>query len=640
LSGLDHPTAVSLIKQVVGERELPREVIDRIIVHGDNVPLFIEELTKTVLKRLQDRHGEHASPLQPLSADVVPTSLYSSLMERLDRSSAGKEIAQIGAVIGREFSFDMIQALSPLPAKQLENVLTELTQAGIIVAHGQPPDATYTFKHALVQDAAYASLLRDRRHAIHLRLAEEMEKDATIEATELPLIAWHFAEARAPDKAIDYYQKAAEHATGRFALTEIVNHLQNGLRQITLLPESAARNRRELALQLALGRALIDQAGGASDAVRVTFERARALCFSLDEMTLLPRAYDGLIANYHYIRSNPEQILKYAAEIISVHSRTGDPQALVMLKRAGALANFLLGRFESAREDMQALIDMYDARRDGPEAGTTTRDPKVAMMTFLGVCLSILGHFDSGAAKTRAGIDYAKTLNHPVSLNLALRRACVQGMLLKDTQQVAECSNELAALRAAYETYQGGWEGTFFQDWAQLRIRSDPVRLDRVRAFLEHLDRASIWALLPFYMASVAELIGQHGDGAAAAALVERADELMNIGGGRWCYAEVTRLRARFCTRDPEEAAAFLNAGLVKAREQNAKLWELRTATDLAALLRDQGNFGYACEVLRPVYEWFSEGKDASDHIATRALLNDIEQRRRRAASSESNTLN
>jgi predicted ATPase len=365
LGGLNHPTAVTLIKQVTGGRELPREVIDRIIVHADNVPLFIEELTKTVLKRLQDKHGQHAPPMESLSADVVPTSLYSSLMARLDRFSVGKEIAQIGAVVGREFSFNIIQALSALPAKQLENVLNELAQAGIIVAHGQPPFATYTFKHALVHDAAYASLLRDRRRAIHLRLAEEMENDAADDATELPLIAWHFAEARAPDKAIHYYQKAAEHATGRFALAEMVNHLQNGLRQITCLPESAERDRRELALQLALGRALIDQAGGASEAVRVTFERARELCFSLDEVKLLPRVYDGLIVNYHYIRSNPEQILKYTGEMIAVHSRTGDPQALLLIRRAGGLANFLLCRFEQARGEMQAQVDMYDTGRDG-----------------------------------------------------------------------------------------------------------------------------------------------------------------------------------------------------------------------------------------------------------------------------------
>jgi predicted ATPase len=219
LSGLDRPMAITLIKQVAGGGGLPLEVVDRIIAHGDSVPLFIEELTKTVLNSIQDGElGKDVPSIRSFSVDSVPRSLHSSLMARLDRLSVGKEIAQIGAVIGREFSFDLVQTLSGLPAKQLESTLTQLAEAEIIVAHGQPPSATYTFKHALVQDAAYTSLLRDRRRSIHLRVAEEMEKDAVGELTEPQLIAWHFAEGNAPDRAIDYYQKAAVRATGRFAL--------------------------------------------------------------------------------------------------------------------------------------------------------------------------------------------------------------------------------------------------------------------------------------------------------------------------------------------------------------------------------------------------------------------------------------
>ena len=628
LSGLDRPAAVTLIKQVADGRDLPREVVDRIIAHADNVPLFIEELTKTVLKTIQDNKlGDYVRSLESLSLDAVPRSLHSSLMARLDRLSVGKEIAQIGAVIGREFSFDLVQTVSALPAKQVENAFAELAQADIIVAHGPAPFATCTFKHALVQDAAYASLLRDRRRAIHLRVAEKMEKDAAGDATEPQLIAWHFAEAGAPDRAIDHYQTAAERATGRFALAEMVNHLRNGLRQIACLPESPERNRRELALQLTLGQALIDLEGGNTEAVRETFERARELCFSLDELKLLPRVYDGLIVNYHFSRANLEKIAQYTSEMIAVHRRTGDPRALLLIRRAKCLTNFLLGRFESAREDMENLVDMYDAGRDGPHAEMTTRDAKAAMSTFLGVCLTILGYADSGVAKTLAGIQHARTLNHPVSLNLGLRRACVQNMLRRDTRQVTEFSGELATLRAAYETYQGSWEGTFFQDWAQLWMQSDPVRFDRVQTFLHHLDNTNIWALLPFYMASAAELSGRYGDVATAAALLERADELITITGGRWCEAEIMRLRARFGTRNSDEAATLLRTSLSVAKQQGAKLWELRTATDLAALLRDQTNYVEAYKVLRPVCEWFSEEKDTADYIAARVLLGEIEER-------------
>jgi predicted ATPase len=253
------------------------------------------------------------------------------------------------------------------------------------------------------------------------------------------------------------------------------------------------------------------------------------------------------------------------------------------------------------------------------------------MSTFLGICLTILGYADAGAAQTRSGIHYVRTLNHPVSLNLGLRRACVQSMLRRDAQQVIAHSGELAALYATFETYQGSWEGNFFQDWAQLWTQPDPVRFDRVHTFLRHLDRSHIWAMLPFYLASAAELSGRYGDVARATALLERADELVNITGGRWCEAEVTRLRARFCARNAEEAATLLRASLAKATEQGAKLWQLRTATDLARLLFEKMNHAEANEVLRPVCEWFGEGKDTADYVAARALLDEIDEQHNHA---------
>jgi class 3 adenylate cyclase len=628
LGSLDRPSAVALVQQVAGGRELPQKVIDRIITRADNIPLFIEELTKTVLKSIEGNSpGDSASSLEPLSPDAVPSSLHSSLTARLDRHLAGKEIAQIGAVIGREFSFDLVQAVSALPASKLEPALAELAQDDIIVAHGQPPFANYVFKHALVQDAAYASLLRERRRAIHLRVAEEIEKDAADEMMEPQLIAWHFSEAGIPDKAIDYYQKAATRATGRFALAEMANHLRNALRQLARVPASSERDHRELALQLTLGRTLIDFEGGNSEAVREAFERARELCFALDDLELLPRVYDGLVANHHYIRSNPDKINEFIDEMAEVHRKTGDPRAMLMITRAKCLANFLLGRFEAARESMQNLIEIYDVERDRPQAGTTSRDPRAAMSTFLGICLTILGHPDAGTAQTRSGIEYVRTLNHPVSLNLGLRRGCVQGMLRRNTEQVIAYSGELAALYAKYETYQGSWEGAFFQDWAKLSTQPDPVRSDRVHAFLSHFDRSHIWAMLPFYMASAAEFSGRHRDVARARALLDRADELINVTGARWCEAEVTRLRAHFCARSTEESVTLLRTSLAKAKEQGARLWQLRTATDLARLLLEKANHAEANEVLRPVYEWFSEGRDAADCVAARALLSEIDQR-------------
>jgi class 3 adenylate cyclase len=625
LGELDRRTAISLITQVAGDQELPEDVVDRIIAHADGIPLFIEELTKTVLQRgLEYGDGDRVLPIKSLSADVVPTSLHASLMARLDRLPIGKEVAQIGAVIGREFSFEALQILSRLSAERLEQVLHELGQIGIIIEHGQPPVATYTFKHALVQDVAYGSLLRERRRAIHLRLAQEVENDTAGVAMEPQLIAWHFGEAGEPDKSISYYLKAAEHATGRFALAEMVSHLRNGLRQVALLSDSTEKQRRELTLQVALGRALIDHQGSASEDVRATFERARELCLALDELQLMPRVYDGLMLNYHFTHCHPHKMIGYASEMREVYQRTRDRQALLMARRAGGLANLLLGHFEQAREEMQLVIDMYEAEHDGPHAGTSTRDPKVSICTVLGICLTALGYPDSGAAVSWTGIKHAETLNHSISLILGLRRACVQGMLEKNIPRVTELSSRLIAMVASYETFKGSREGKVFHDWAQLHTRAERAVIDRVRASLHQLDITMNRALLPFYMTSAAELIGEYGDIGTAVALLDRAAELVSITGERWCEAEIMRLQARFSAGDPGAAATLLRASLAKAREQGAKLWELRTATSLAKLWGDQGDRTAAREVLAPIYQWFKEGWNTTDMISARAVLEHV----------------
>jgi class 3 adenylate cyclase len=612
LSQLDRERAISLVRQVAGARELPDSVVDRIVAHADGIPLFLEELTKTVLQR-QEPEAEGPLPLESLSADVVPISLYASLMARLDRLPIGKEAAQIGAVIGREFSFESLAALSQIAPQRLEHALEELAGAGIILVHGKPPRANYSFKHALVQDAAYASLLRDRRRAIHLRLAETLEHDGT----EPQLVAWHFAEGGEPDKSSTYYLKAAELATGRYALAEIVGHLRNGLRQIAQLAESRDKQHRELVLQVALGRALIDHQGSGSEAVRETFEHARELCLALDEVQVLPRIYDGLMLNYHFTHSQPQKMLDYAREMIAVHQRTNDRQALLMARRAGGLANLLLGRFTNAREEMQVVIDMYDPEHDRPYVGMSTRDPKVSICTLQGTCLTILGYPQSGAAMSLAGVTHAETLDHPISLILGLRRACLQAMVERNAERVAQLADRLLGVGGTYETFKGGLEGAIFHDWAALRRRPDQTAKERIQASLRKFDSVKNWALLPFYMASAAQLFGEHGDLETATSLLQRAAELVGVTGERWCEPEILRLQG--CLGDYDEA--LLRQSLAQAKEQGARLWELRTATSLAELWREHGNPSAARELLTPIYESFPEKGSAADVVAARDLL-------------------
>ncbi len=620
LSGLDRRDAAFLVEDIAGDRRLPEDVVDRIIAHADGVPLFIEELTRTVLDAVAAGRGpdplnRHGSPL---SADAVPASLQASLMARLDRLSVGKEVAQTGAVIGREFSFDTLQAVSRLSPTQLEHALGELAQAGVITAREALPNTLYTFKHALVQDAAYASLLRDRRRAIHLRLAQVLEQDVGA-ASEPQLIAWHFAEGGAAERAIAYYETAAQQATGRSALVEIVSHLRKALDQLGRLPDAPERQRREVELQVALGRALIDCHGSGSDEVRLAFQRARELCLALDETTHLPKVYDGLVLNYHFTRSETQQMLRYANELDEIGGRTGDPQVLLKARESRLRANLLRGRFQDARDEIELVLATFE--QDSRSGAVTTRNQTVSLNTMLGMCLTALGYPDAGAAASLKAVRHAESLNHVISLVLGLRRACVQCMMQKNRQGAVDLHNRLAQINAEYETFKGTREAIIFHAWSQLPLRRDAGLLERVESCLEQLDAGRHWALLPFFMASVAEVRAEHHDPAGAVGLLDRAAELATLTGEDWYTPEIKRLQARFVARDKSDAMSLLESSLAIAREQGAKLWELRTATDLARRWAAESNPAAAREVLAPVYGWFTEGFDSPDLAAARALL-------------------
>ncbi len=622
LSGLQRRYASSLIDQVTGEHALPVDVIERIIARADGVPLFIEELTKTVLESGPQRGGERFSTTGPPSTDIVPTSLQASLMARLDRLDGGKEVAQIGSVIGRNFSFEMLATLSDAPTSRLEAALDQLVQAGLATARGAPPRATYSFKHALVQDAAYASLLRGRRRALHLRSAEAL----AVARAEPELIAWHFGEAHEPTRSIEHYLEASKRATGRYALGEVVSHLRKAIRQLEHLDESKAKPRRELDLQLALGQALIDHQGSGSIDVRTAFERARELCIALDDTRRLVVVIDGLVLNHHFTHSASSKMLEHADELLAVARRTGDAMALLWAQRARSSANLLKGRLEEARADMDRVIDAYAARPTGPGHPQMARDPRSSIYGNFCICLTALGRPDAGAAASLEGIKHAEAANHTVSLILALRRACLRGMMQRDTQRVRGFSERLLLLNEEHETFVGTRESVIFDGWARLQDGWEAALLERVRAALEQLDGANHRVMLPFFMAAVAELMGERDDRTGAVALLDRAAELVGLTDERWCEPEIARLRARYGARDAEDAAALLQLGLAQAREQAARLWELRIATNLAERWCAEGKTTAARSLLAPIYAWFTEGFETPDLAAARALLTALDR--------------
>jgi len=399
-----------------------------------------------------------------------------------------------------------------------------------------------------------------------------------------------------------------------------VSHLRNALSQLELLPDSIDRRRRELAIQVALGRALIDHEGSGSEEVRATFEHALRLCLELDDTNQMIRVHDGLV-NFHFTHSAFDEILRYADELFEAGRKAGNRQARLIAKRSSGFAHLLAGRFAIASDDLRSFLDMYDAMRDGPETALTTRDPKVSVCTILGIGLTAMGYLDSGAAMSTEGVKHAEMLNHQVSLILGLRRACLQRIMQRDDEGVRDLADRIFRVTSEYETFKGAHDGVIFHCWGEFHANRDPALLDKMQATIEHFDTTKHWAMLPFFMASAAELRGQIGDRTRAAALTNRAFELVGNTGEKWCAAEIIRLRALFSARDREEKQALLQASLAMATSQGALLWQLRTATSLAELLRDRGDVGAARALLAPICDQFTEGATTRDLIAARTLL-------------------
>ncbi len=618
LNGLDRSQAAVLVRHVAGERKFANEVVARIVERSEGVPLFIEELTRSILNAgPSDRAGDPRAPVTGSAADAVPTSLKALLMARLDQLGSGKEVAQASSVIGREFSFEMLQAVAGPPATRLEQGLAELAQSGLIVPDGTPPNATYVFRHVLIQDAAYTSMLRDRRRGFHLRYAEALEADPTGPASAAPeLLAAQFAEAGAAEKSIDYYLKAAARATGRFALTEILGYLQKGLTQLASLPATQATQHRELELQVARGRALMEHRGAGDEEVRATFQRAHELCLVLGGTELLLHVHDGL-ANHHFAHSELDKVVEHAERAVELGCRTGNRHAVVLAHRSSGHAKLLLGRFREAREDLEKAIAAYEGEM------AITRDPKVSSCSALGICLTALGLPESGAAMNLAAVSHAEALAHPISLNLGLRRACVQAMMQRDASHVLELSERLLNNQAEYETFRGSREGVFFATWAHLQTNNDPALRARLRTTLDQFEGARFLNLLPFFMLAAAELMEFQGELQEADALLRRAADMVEKTNERWCEAEIPRLRAHL-TSDPAAAAHLLETSLALAHEQGALLWEVRAATDLAKLLNTQGRGDVAHRRLAPVLARLNEGFAIPDIRSSRELLEEL----------------
>jgi len=631
LNRLERQHTTTLVAQLVEGKPLPDEVLDHIVTKADGVPLYVEELTKAILSSnlLRDT-GERLELTGPLASLSIPETLQESLMARLDRLPQVRELVQIGAVLGREFTYGLISGLSELDDTALQTGLGQLVENELLYQRGRPPRAKYIFKHALVQDAAYASLLRRARQHTHLRAAELLETEFPEFGENQPeLLARHYSEAGATDKAIGYYLIAGQRSLLRSANAEAIAQLGAGLQLIGTLADSPERSQQELTMLLLLAPALVATKGYAAEEVEPAYVRALEVCQSLGDTEKQFTVLLGL-SMFYFIKADILHALRLAedaAELARIHPAKGFDLAAA---RQLGLVLCYRGEFAASRLLHEQVAEHYEPDVHGSFAFIRGgSDFGVGSIAILGgFSLFPLGYPNQAKKRCAEAITIAKKINHPLSLAFAhwgsAHFHAQQGdhaAFLKDAEIVEILAEEKGF--SQYTAWITGQRGVVLLQ--QNRFAEAIVALtegiDRNRSIGGKLFETGL-------KASLAEAYGRNGQIKQGFAIIAEAFKHMAATEERYDKSKAYLVKGRLLllgkNADPSEAEVCFQKAIKVAQSQSAKLWELRAATNLARLWQDQGKNDAARDLLIPVYNWFTEGFEVFDLQEANALLEEL----------------
>jgi hypothetical protein len=613
LSRLPPRQAAKLASQVVVDRTLPVGMLDSIVAQSDGVPLFIEELTKAVLEGA----GEPANSALP-----VPSTLQASLMARLDRMPAAKQVAQIGAVIGREFGSDLLGAVAGLPDRSLAQGLEELVAAGLVFRRDAPPEFVYTFKHALVQEAAYASLLRGTRQTLHARIAKALETKfpERVEA-EPQTLAHHFTQARLSAEAVDYWLRAGERAAARSANVEAVAHLRRGLELVADLPAGTSeRGDRELALWLAIGPPLIATQGFAASETTEAHARARELCERHGNSGQLLSALYGEWAG-RYTRSEVPEMRALATRFSALVDGDPRPGVRLVATRMLAIDRLVSGDLPEARRLFEIILAGYDPAEKGL-AQPFGLDARAACLTYQAWVLWALGYPEQGARAGEAAIAWAEELTHANSKGnpLCWGGAMVELLLRRPVLAETKAREAIRFCDEARLPFWGAY-GRVFLGIAMVEQGGGEAGLSELRRGLDALAATGARGLEPLLLAWTAQAEAKAGFQEDGARTIERALASVSETDQAIWIAELHRIRASLRPVGDADVENDLWRAVAFARAQHSRSFELRAATDLARRWHDQARHREARELLAPIYACFEEGFTLPDLQDAKLLL-------------------
>jgi predicted ATPase/class 3 adenylate cyclase len=631
LNRMGRRECAAMVEKVAGGKALPDGVLDRVLAQADGVPLFVEELTKAIIESglMEERAGRYVLT-GPLAAFAVPASLQDSLMARLDRMAAVKEVAQMGAAVGREFSYELISAVSAMSETALRDALAKLAKAELVFQRGTPPDATYLFKHALVRDAAYESLLKSRRQELHTRIAAVLEdRFSETLATKPEVLAHHLSQAGLNGKAVGYWRTAGEIAVRRSANIEAITHFLKALESLMTQPEGRDRAATELALQMALAVPIMASKGISDVEVERAYERAQALCEELGELDTLFPILRGLW-NCYVARGQFQRALDLAARIAALAEKRKGAVQRALAHRALGTTLFFLGRLTDALDQADRAIAIDDALQ-GSDSGRAHlflygERPGLVSRLYSGWALWFLGFPDRAVERFDAALALAESLAHAHSLAFALAFAAHMRNNRRDFARALEYADAASQISVKHNLPLWLAESTVAKGYAQASLGSHAEGIGLIRSGIASLDRLGDWHHRTHWLGLLGTAHLEAGACDDALAALNEALEVATVTEEGYCSAELDRLKGVVLTRqdEPDEADACFQKALSAAAQSGAKALELRAATSLARLWNNQGRRAEARQVLAPIYGWFTEGFDTKDLEDAKQLLDDL----------------
>jgi class 3 adenylate cyclase/tetratricopeptide (TPR) repeat protein/DNA polymerase III delta prime subunit len=625
LNRLSRRQSYELVRQVA-RKSLPDALVEQILAKTDGMPLFIEELTKVIIESgsfeasanpYDDRRGSG----EPL----IPVTLQDSLLARIDRLTDSKVVAQIGAAIGREFSFELLAAVVPSKPKELEAALALLEAADLISARGTPPQVTYTFKHALVQEAAYSTLLISRRQALHKRIAEALQSQfAQIAEVQPELLAHHFTEAGLTAQAIDWWERAALRSAARYTNIEAVSHFNRALALLPQLADDSSPRHREFELRIGLIEPLYAVHGYSGTEVEQNYARLLELGQDLGETRQLLRILwgraGGALVQCDYPRAG-----EYVGNFLELARQAADATSVAQGLRISAMIATATGELVVARERFLEVIEAFEREGTATTLGDYLTIPRPTTLAQYSVAAQQLGRLDEADELCARSLREARESGHHLTSCYAICLCAMKSMVEQDPAAVFSLGEELVEIVNRHHVFYWECFTEGLLGWASARTGDLDKGLARLRRSWEIRDRmqTKIWG--HYFLISEAEILVQNLRSDEAIVLLDRA--AADAIGPRYEHAEGLRVRA--CARLAQgapfaEVEALFQRGLATARRQNARLFELRTATSLAQVWRDVGRADEARTLLAPVYGWFTSGHNTADLKNARAALESL----------------